>query len=119
MTIPLENNKYYWIKTDGIIHKYVPIYRNNWGSWCVDTESTRVFLSDYKLKLLYGSDCIDREVDFENDLVDMEDEGLQLYYFTFGDHTQVMYGNSIFLIYRTSCSVVPNDFENCKKLIFK
>lgn len=93
------------------------MFRNVDGNWCYDTQTTRVFISDYKLQLLHGKDCIKREVDFEKDSEPVCNSSQQLYYFSQGNH--IFYGNSTFFIYSTNCSIQMNDFDDCKRMEFK
>ena len=62
-------NTYYWIQkkhTD----KIIPLLFNIDREWRVELNSETEFLSPGKLRLIYGKDCVLREVDFENDKVD-------------------------------------------------
>lgn len=115
----MKNNTYYWIHTKGITHEYIPMHRNHQGSWCFDTQSTRVFISDYKLELLHGKGCILREVDFEKDVEDFKSvDPLEFTYFCDEDYL-VMFGNDIFLWYSAANKIVKNPLKGCKVLKYK
>lgn len=115
----MKNDIYYWIKVGGIVHKYIPMFRNFEGYWCYDQLSTRVFISDYKLQLLHGKDCIVRPVDFVNDITDWDEANPQrLEYFTV-PNGGVFLGSKYIFYYHTACTWEVNRFENTKVLTFK
>ena len=121
----MKNNAYYWIKTSGIIHKYIPMYRNHSGQWKHETLTDSNYISDYKLKLLYGKDCVVREVDFELDLVEWVQnsyEDLQrLEFFVIESESGspvVLFGSQAIFYYHTANSWQVNKFDCEKKLSF-
>lgn len=67
--IKLEKMKYYWVKTDGYDLKYRAFLFNG-TSWKISFQDADKFISSYKLELLFGKDCVIREVDFQNDIDD-------------------------------------------------
>ena len=115
----MNDNKYYWIRVDGIVHKYIPMYRNMEGDWCYDQLTTRVFISDYKLRLLHGKDCIGREVDFDRDVCDWSDNIQQLEYFTYSNSNQILYGSENIFYYTSGCCWCVNKFEDTRVLKYK
>lgn len=105
------SNKYYWVKVDGIIHKYIPIFKNIDGKWVYKSESTTSFISDYVLELLHGKGCVIREVDFEKDVVDWEindvsDIQTLEYFYVHCDsgNPMVMFGTQSLFYYHTANS---------------
>lgn len=87
----LNNDTYYWVKTDGYLTKHTAIYRNANGQWRISIDDKVLFISDYKLSLLYGKDCVVRELKEEYDILKIKegtslpdyfmdtDKGLELY----------------------------------------
>lgn len=65
-------HQYYWIKTNGLKIKQVPFYFNG-SSWKATIDDRDLFISDYKLKLLYGKDCVLRAINEETDLIETKD----------------------------------------------
>jgi hypothetical protein len=59
--------KYYWIKVSGMINEFLPIYYNN-GKWRISIQDSTKIVSENTLKLIFGKDCILREVDFKKDI---------------------------------------------------
>lgn len=119
-------NKYYWVKVDGIIHKYIPIFKNVDGEWVYKSQTTTSFISDYVLELLHGKGCVIREVDFENDVVDWEINEVSdiqtLEYFHVNcdsGNPMVMFGTQALFYYHTANSWAVNKFNPEKKLCFK
>lgn len=69
--MPIKNhlratNKHYWVKTEDFESPYTPLYYGSDG-WRVEVQGKTCFISDYKLKLLFGTLSIIREVDFKLD----------------------------------------------------
>lgn len=80
--IEIKPNSHYWIKTEGITTEHKVISTNPKGLWMVPIFDKTVFLSNYKLELLFGRNCIIREVDFTKDVAyinkdDVSDETLK------------------------------------------
>jgi hypothetical protein len=76
MTNTLSN--YHWIKcrefsNDG----FIPLLFNK-GLYRLDTEGGSVFLTPYKLKLLYGTNCIHRPVEAKDILEYTDDDILDM-----------------------------------------
>tara|TARA_B100001245_G_C22756865_1_gene366349 strand:+ start:242 stop:628 length:387 start_codon:yes stop_codon:yes gene_type:complete len=67
--IKLEKMKYYWVKVDGYDLKYRAFLFNG-TSWKISFHDSDKFISSYKLELLFGKDCVIREVNFEKDIDD-------------------------------------------------
>ena len=67
----MESGKYYWVKTEGYHNEYLPFYFGVDG-WRVEIVDKTVFISTYKLELLFGRGCIKREVDFDKDRSGLE-----------------------------------------------
>lgn len=63
----------YWVKTSGYVNTYTAMYRNKEGSWRINIDDRTLFISDYKLELLYGKNCVVREFDKENDTILLKD----------------------------------------------
>jgi hypothetical protein len=63
-----ETKKHYWIKTEGFESSYTPLYYGSDG-WRVEVQGKTCFISDYKLKLLFGKLSFLREVDFKHDSI--------------------------------------------------
>ena len=63
-----KGGTFYWVRVDGYDNKYLPIYHNDSSQWRVDIYDRTVFISTYKLQLLFGKNCIQREVDLVNDV---------------------------------------------------
>lgn len=120
------SDKYYWVKVGGIVHKYVPIFKNIEGKWVYHSETTTSFISDYVLELLHGKGCILREVDFEKDVVDWEMNSLadlqRLEYFPIesdSGNPMVIFGTQTLFYYHTANCWRVNEFNSEKKLCFK
>jgi hypothetical protein len=60
--------KLYWVNTDGYFCKFLPLLYGNDG-WIVTSDDRTLFLSDYKLQLLFGKKCILREVNIDTDIL--------------------------------------------------
>lgn len=63
-----KTDRYYWVKTNGYHASHTPMYLNTDNQWRIEINDTTLFISDYKLELLYGRGCVIREVDFNADL---------------------------------------------------
>lgn len=74
----LKAETYYWIKTNGFTKVEEIYFRNINGCWCVDINHGRVFLSDYKMELIFGKGFAIREVDFDNDIFNLKNENGEL-----------------------------------------
>lgn len=59
--------QYYWVKTGGYHSEYTPLYFNG-ESWKVSINDRDLFISDYKLELLFGKNSILRAINQETDL---------------------------------------------------
>lgn len=115
----MKVNKHYWIHVNGIVHKYIPMYRNYQGEWCYDLLSTRLFITDTTLKTLHGDDCIIREVDFDNDTKSWS-ENINLLEFFISDNDEfILFGTKHIFYYTTANTWEINQFENTKVLTFK
>lgn len=67
----LNKDTHYWVKTNGYECNYTCIYRNADGSWRISVDDRVLFISDYKLELLYGKNCVLREFNKETDLINL------------------------------------------------
>lgn len=65
--------KYYWVKTAGYHNEYLPLLYVEKG-WIVTVRDETHFLSDYKLELLFGKNCICREINKETDILSIDPE---------------------------------------------
>ncbi len=62
----LQPKAYYWVKTEGYHQKHTPLYHSTDG-WRVEINDKTVFISTYKLELLFGKGCVKEMVMFEAD----------------------------------------------------
>lgn len=63
---------YYWVKTKGYHREYSPLYFNG-TSWKISINDKDLFISTYKLELLYGRSCVIRAIDKSIDMNDNPD----------------------------------------------
>ena len=99
--------KYYWVKT-GEYKDPLPFYFSKDG-FRVDIVGRTNFITPYALGLIFGKDCILREVDFVNDLIEnsevespldvipfaIEEDGKIQEQIMFGNAQSVLYANML------------------------
>jgi hypothetical protein len=71
--IELKPNTYYWVKNSGYHAEYIPLYFSG-HSWKLSIRDKDIFISNYKLELLYGKNCILREINHSTDLLKEDPE---------------------------------------------
>ena len=96
-----ETDQFYWVETNGYHQQYTPLYFNKAKQWRVEINDKTVFISEYKLELLFGRGCVKRPVDFEADKATFEEVKNQNGFFPYicdtedGKPTILMFNNAL------------------------
>jgi len=65
-----QSNKYYWVKNKNT-GAIIPLLFNIDRQWRVEVNYEVEFFSPGRLRLMYGKECVLREVNFEKDIIDV------------------------------------------------